>query len=198
MFKRNIKFVFSSFIVLVSLRASAFDPVTISTGLQAASNVMNGINKVDEAADVGFALSGLLDELGVESETDKSLEAAIKDMNEANSKARDLKWSKEELESNFGDLTDSGNALSKRIKSLKNSIQMSKKIAVIMGIRPKAAEKAVSIQEINLNSMMLEELQSMRKAQYLAYLESNRARIKRDMFIEEIKLNSNKKRDRNL
>ncbi len=196
MLKCNIKFVFASLLVLISENAIAFDPVTISTGLQAASNVMNGINKVDEAADVGFALSGLLDELGVESETDKSLEAAIKDMEEANSKARDLKWSKEELDSNFGDLSDSGKALARRIKSLKNSIQMSKKIALIMGIRPKAAEKAVSIQEINLNSMMLEELQSMRKAQYLAYLESNRARIKRDLFIEEIKLNSNKKRGR--
>ncbi len=192
MFKCNIKFLVILIVITTGNNANAFDPVTISTGLQAASNVMDGINKVDEAADVGFALSGLLEELGIDSETDESLELAIKNMNEANSKARDLKWSKEELDSNFGDMENSGRSLSRRIKSLKNSIQMSKKIASIMQIRPKAAERAVSIQEINLNSMMLEELQSLRKAQYMAYLESNRARIKREIFIEEIKLNSKK------
>jgi len=55
-----------------------------------------------------------------------------------------------------------------------------------MGFRPKTAEKAARIQEIKLDSMMLEELQAIRRSQYLAYLENQEAKHKRELLLKEI------------
>lgn len=166
-----------------SVKVFAFDPVTVAMTAQTAQSAMG---QMDEAADIGFSMFDLLSELGIETDSEKDLQTAVDRISQMNSQARDLKWSSDDLKRSLTSDLNNGQSLSRRIKSLRNAAQTSKKIASIMGFRPKAAEKAVRIQEIKLDSMILEELQSIRRAQYLAYLEDKEASQKRKLFIEQI------------
>lgn len=162
----------------------AFDPYTAAMTAETAYNFMN---KADEAADVGFALTDLLEELGEDTDSEEEMiQSSINKIENVYSRTRELGWLGSDLSNSINNDLRQGKSLSKRIKALKNIIQSSKKIATIMGFRPKAGEKAVRIQEIKINSMMLEELQAIRRAQYLAYLEDQEAKHKRDLFLKEI------------
>lgn len=185
MLKRSLTFPFIFFVMVMRASKSfAFDPVTVAMTAQSAQTMMN---QVDEAADIGFALTDLMSEVGMESDNEEeSLQKAVDRVYKINSDARDLKWTSEDLDRSLSEDLSKGKSLTRRIKALRNSIQASKRIATIMGFRPKAAEKAVRIQQIKLDSMMLEELQSIRRAQYLAYLEDKEAKLKREVFIHEI------------
>ncbi len=185
MFKRSLTFPFIFFVMVFrASRSFAFDPVTVAMTAQSAQTMMS---QVDEAADLGFALTDLMTEVGVETDSEEeSLQKSVDRLYKINSEARDLKYTSEDLDRSLNEDLNKGKSLTRRIKALKNSIQASKKIATIMGFRPKAAEKAVRIQQIKLDSMMLEELQSIRRAQYLAYLEDKEAKLKREVFIQEI------------
>lgn len=185
MSKHSLTYPFIFFVMIFKTTKSfAFDPVAMAMTAQSAQNI---INQVVEAADVGFALSDLMTEVGVETkQEEEDLQKAVDRIYKINSEARDLKWTSEDLDRSLNEDLTNGRSIGRRIKAMKNAIQASKKIATIMGFRPKAAEKAVRIQQIKLDAMMLEELQSIRKAQYLAYLEDNEAKLKREVFIQEI------------
>lgn len=174
----------TSFILGYRTDAFAFDPFTALVSADHAYSVMN---KVEEASDVGFALTDLLEELGVDADSEEAeIQSALDRIDSIYSKSRELEWTGRDItESIHGDLTR-GKNLTKKIKALRNTIQSSKKIAILMGFRPKAGEKAIRIQEIKINSMMLEELQAIRRAQYLAYLEDKEAKNKREVFLAEI------------
>lgn len=190
MFKRLLEWMVPLLIVSKSQKAFAFDPVTVAMTAQTAQSVMG---QVDEAADVGFSLIDLLSELGIETDSEEELEHAVDRIGQINSQARDLKWASEDLHRSLNDDLSKGNSLNRRIRALRSTVRTSKQIAALMGFRPKAAEKAVKIQEIKLNSMMLEELQSIRRAQYLSYLENREAKLKRDVFLQEIVEQRNEK-----
>lgn len=185
MSKHSLTYPFIFFVMIFKTTKSfAFDPVAMAMTAQSAQNI---INQVDEATDVGFALSDLMTEVGVETnQEEEDLQKAVDRIYKINSEARDLKWTSEDLDRSLNEDLTNGRSIGRRIKAMKNAIQASKKIATIMGFRPKAAEKAVRIQQIKIDAMMLEELQSIRKAQYLAYLEDKEAKLKREVFIQEL------------
>ncbi len=184
MFSCRLIYPFIVTIIFVrSAKVYAFDPVTVAMTAQSAQTAMG---QMDEAADIGFSMFDLLSELGIETDSEKDLQSAVDRISQMNSQARDLKWSSDDLKRSLTSDLNNGQSLSRRIKALKNAAQTSKKIASIIGFRPKAAEKAARIQEIKLDSMILEELQSIRRAQYLAYLEDKEASNKRKLFIEQI------------
>lgn len=175
---------------LKSSRSYAFDPFTAS---MATSSIME---KIDEASNVGFALTDLLSEVGVQNDNGKDLNTAIDSVRSYQNEAREIQWSSSDLKDSISRTLENGENLQKRMNSLKNVVQASKKIAGIMGIRPKAADGAARIQEITINSMMLEELQSIRKAQYLAFLEDKDAKLKREIYFQKI-LNQSENEVRN-
>ena len=184
MFSCRLIYPFIVTIIFVrSVKVFAFDPVTVAMTAQSAQTALG---QMDEAADVGFSMFDLLSELGTETDAEKDLQSALDRISQMNNQARELKWSSDDLKKSLTSDLNNGQSLSRRIKSLRNAAQTSKKIASIMGFRPKAAEKAARIQEIKLDSMILEELQSIRRAQYLAYLEDKEASNKRKLFIEQI------------
>lgn len=184
MLKYRLDLVVPLFVLLSVKRSFAFDPYSTAMAAQTAYSFMN---KADEAADVGFALTDLLEELGADTESEEEmLQSSMNRMESVYSKTRELGWLGSDLSNSISNDLTQGKSLTKKIKALKNTIQSSKKIATIMGFRPKAGEKAVHIQEIKINSMMLEELQAIRRAQYLAYLENQEAKHKRDLFLKEI------------
>lgn len=179
------------FIILSLTKSSksfAFDPFTAS---MATSSIMD---KIDEASNVGFALTDLLTEVGIQNDGDKDLNQAIDQLNSFQSQSRDAQWTTEDFNHSLNMTLENGQNLEKRMNALKNTVQASKKIASIMGFRPKAAESAVKIQEIRISSMMLEELQSIRKAQYLAYLANENEKIKREIYIQKILHQSDQER----
>jgi len=184
MLKYRLDLVLPLFVFISAKRTFAFDPYSTAMAAQTAYSFMN---KADEAADVGFALTDLLEELGTDTESEEEmLQSSMNRMESVYSKTRELGWLGSDLSNSINNDLTQGKSLTKKIKALKNTIQSSKKIATIMGFRPKAGEKAVHIQEIKINSMMLEELQAIRRAQYLAYLENQEAKHKRDLFLKEI------------
>lgn len=184
MLKYRLDLVLPLFVLISVKRSFAFDPYSTAMAAQTAYSFMN---KADEAADVGFALTDLLKELGSDTDSEEEmLQSSMNRLESVYSKTRELGWIGSDLSNSINNDLAQGKSLTKKIKALKNTIQSSKKIATIMGFRPKAGEKAVHIQEIKINSMMLEELQAIRRAQYLAYLENQEAKHKRDLFLKEI------------
>ena len=164
--------------------AFGFDPFTAMATADHAYSIMG---KVEESADLGFALTDLLEELGIDSDSEEAeIQRALDRVDNIYSKSRELEWTGRDISENINGDLKRGKNITRRIKALKNTIQSSKKIAVLMGLRPKAGEKALRIQEIKIDSMMLEELQAIRRAQYLAYLEDKEAKNKREVFLAEI------------
>lgn len=195
MLKYRLDLVLPLFVLITAKRSFAFDPYSAAMAAESAYSFMN---KADEAADVGFALTDLLEELGQDSDVEEEMiQSSINRIEGVYSKTRELGWLGSDLSNSINYDLRQGKSLTKKIKALKNTIQSSKKIATIMGFRPKAGEKAARIQEIKINSMMLEELQAIRRAQYLAYLENQEAKHKRDLFLKEI-LESGKSNKGNL
>lgn len=184
MLKYRLDLILPLFLILSSKRSFAFDPFTAAMATQSAYDVMN---KADEAADIGFALTDLLSEIGEDTDDEEqALQSSMNRIEGVYSKTRELGWLGSDLSNSINYDLKQGKSLSRKIRALKNTIQSSKKIATIMGVRPKAGEKAARIQEIKLDSMMLEELQAIRRAQYLAYLENQEAKHKRELFLKEI------------
>lgn len=165
---------------------AAFDPTTIAMGAQAVSGIMGGLDKADEAADLGFSLGDLLSELGVDPDGSGAMKNAVSNLEDLSSKARDLRWSKDDVRTALDYDLKRANSMTEKLKALRNMISASKRIATIIGVRPKAGEKAAVIQEIRINSMILEELQAMRRAQFLAYLEDRETKARRDIFMEQV------------
>jgi hypothetical protein len=173
-------------ILLFGSTAYSFDPTTVAMGAQAVSGIMGGLDKADEAADLGFSLGDLLSELGLEPEGEGAMKNAVSNLEDLSAKARDLRWSKDDVRTALDYDLKRANSVADKLKVLRNMISVSKRIATIIGVRPKAGEKAAVIQEIRINSMILEELQAMRRAQFLAYLEDRETKARRDIFMQEI------------
>lgn len=183
---RLILFYFLVCLTIKSSKSYAFDPFTAS---MATSSIMD---RIDEASNVGFALTDLLSEVGIQNDNGNDLNSAIDSIRGYHNEVKDAQWNTTDISEAISRTLENGESLERRMNSLKNAVQASKKIAGIMGVRPKAADGAAKIQEIRISSMMLEELQSIRKAQYLAYLEDKDAKIKREIYLQKI-LNQSEK-----
>lgn len=172
------------FIIVTTLTKSsksfAFDPFTAT---MATNSIMD---KIDEASNIGFAFTELLTEIGIQNDGNKDLNQAIDQLNSFQTQSRDAQWTTDDFNHSLNMTLENGQNLEKRMNALRNAVQASKKIASLMGFRPKAAESAAKIQEIRISTMMLEELQSIRKAQYLTYLENENEKIKRELYIKKI------------
>lgn len=177
-------------VIVVSLilrqKCLAFDPVTVAAGAQAVSGIMQGLEKADKVADIGFSLGDLMSELGVAPESEGEMKDAVSRLERLNSKAKDLQWTKEDIRNALDYDLKRAVTLSEKVRALRNLISASKKVATVIGMRPKAAERAARVQELRVNSMILDELQSIRRAQFLAYLEDREKKARRDIFIQEI------------
>lgn len=123
-------------------------------------------------------------ELDIEQNSDAELQRAVGRLNELNQKAQELKWSSQELKNALNGDIQKADTFAAKIKTLKNMIAASKRIAVIMGVRSKTAEKAAHLQQININSQMLEELQGIRREQFLSMLEAKEFKIKRELYLQ--------------
>lgn len=171
------------FALIITVFKAGIAKADAAAGAQAVSIFMD---KMDEAAGVGFAVSDLLEDLGLENDNEEQLEKAVSELESINSKIRDARWTHDE----FKQITDydlkRGRSLTTKIKALSRLIDWSKKVASVAGVRPKAADAALKVQQIKIDSMILEELQSMRRTQYLAHLENQKYKTDRELYLNEI------------
>lgn len=166
--------------------AYAFDPFSIATGAQAVSGILGGLEKVDELADAGFAVSDLLTELDIDPETDQEIEAQVTRLEELDRKARELRSTGRDVRSlTSNDLLRSKN-FATRIKRVRDMIRTTKRLGVLMGLRPKASEKALKIQDARLQYMILDELMAIRRMQFESQLENKELKAKYQIALNEV------------
>ncbi|MBN8540726.1 MAG: hypothetical protein J0L82_10105 [Deltaproteobacteria bacterium] len=173
-------------IVLVGSKALAFDPFTIATGAQAVSGIMGGLDKIDELADAGFAVSDLLSELEIEPETDQEIEAQVRRLEALENQMRDLRVSRKELSSLVTTDFARAQTFQAKVRRLREMIRTTKRLAALMGFRPKAGEKALKIQETRLQYMILDELMAIRRMQFEEALNSKESRAKFQLSIAKV------------
>ena len=158
-------------------RARAFDPFTAAQGVQAANGILGGMEKLNDASDVGFAFSELLDELDVDQSSDAEVTEVVKrleklegdsnELNSINQGSRELLNGRSIQRKSFGD----------KIRHLRSMIQMTKRLGAILGIKPKAASNAIQLQQSRISYMMLDELMAIRRTQYEQNLRDDEQRI---------------------
>ena len=109
-----------------------------------------------------------------------------------NSDLREIKWSSDELKYSLESDIDSTKSFAQKLKQMRKMLSISKKLASAFGLKTKGSDRVATLQQVKINSMMLDELQSMHRMQLLAYLDSKEKAAKQDVFINKIILEEKK------
>lgn len=187
------------FLVINSKNSFAFDPYTAMTIAQTTSGVLGSMKGVSENFQdlssfsdlLGIANEtmdesvGLADDLGYESDT-STIDKKVEKLEELNSKIKELKWSKDEMKYALDSDITQAKSLTQKIKQMRKIISVSKKLGGIFGLKTKGSEKVATLQQVKISSSMLDELQSMRKMQLLAYLEDKERIINQDIYLNKL------------
>lgn len=175
---------------LAGSKAVAFDPTALGGAIATGNGLIGGMGALEEAADIGFALTELLEETGIHAEEDPQLNRTIKRLEDLNRTAKDLDWSGMQIHQALTEDLAKANSVQDKLRALRSMLSATKRIAEIIQKSPKAGQRALSIQEIRINSMILDELQSMRRAQTLAYLQDEEVKKRRTIYFQTLKQKS--------
>ena len=200
MLKPDLKY-FSIFLFLIikSSVSLAFDPYTAMTVAQTTSGVLGSMKGISEnfedlsnfsdllgiTTDVMDESVGLAGDLGYESDT-SAIDNKVEKLEELNSKIKDLKMTKDEMKYALDSDINQAKSLTQKIKQMRKIISVSKKLGGIFGLKTKGSEKVATLQQVKISSSMLDELQSMRKMQLLAYLEDKERIINQDLYLNKL------------
>lgn len=200
MLKPDLKY-FSIFLFLIikSTVSLAFDPYTAMTVAQTTSGILGSMKGISEnfedlsnfsdllgiTTDVMDESVGLAGDVGYESDT-SAIDNKVEKLEELNSKIKDLKWSKDEMKYALDSDINQAKSLTQKIKQMRKIISVSKKLGGIFGLKTKGSEKVATLQQVKISSSMLDELQSMRKMQLLAYLEDKERIINQDLYLNKL------------
>ncbi len=169
-----------AFSVTISLSGSkglAFDPTALVGG------VLGG---VDEGINVGFALTDLLGELDVAPESEEEVRKAVGELEKLSSKVNQYNSNQKEVASLLQTDLSKAKTLQDKIRAVKTMISASKRIAEIMGVRPKAGAAAAQVQQMKINSMILDELQAIRRQMFLSSLANRESEARRSILLNDI------------
>lgn len=200
MLKPDIKYFSILLILIIKTNVSlAFDPYTAMTVAQTTSGVLGSMKGISDnfedlsnfsdllgiTTDVMDESVGLGDDLGYEADT-SVIDRKVEKLEELNSKIKELKWSKDEMKYALDSDITQAKSLTQKIKQMRKIISVSKKLGGIFGLKTKGSEKVATLQQVKLSSSMLDELQSMRKMQLLAYLEDKERIINQDLYLHKL------------
>jgi hypothetical protein len=197
-----LKYSLIPFIVTVSLysiRGYAFDPFTTLTAASSAASLLNSAQGMSETvgdlsqfseflgttAETFEEVGGLGADLGFESDSNE-LDQKAQRLEKLNSQLRDLCWTSDDLKYTLDSDINSTKSLSQKIRQMRKLISISKKLAGGFGLKTKNSDKVATLQQVKINSMMLDELQAMRKMQLLGYLEDKERIAKQDIYLNRI------------
>lgn len=173
-------------IVITGSKAYAFDPFTIAAGVQAVSGIMGSLREADEMADAGFAVADLVDELDIDTETDQDIEAQVKRLEEIERQSRNLRDGERDINSLIGQDLARSRSFASRIRRVRDMIQTTKRLAAMMGLRPKSGEKGLKVQEARLQYMILDELMAIRRMQFESALENKERRANYQLALGQV------------
>ena len=174
-------------VILWSSKSFAFiDPFTIAAGVSAVTSLMKTSKEIDEVADIGISAGELLGEFDVDMTSDREIEEQIKRLEDLNRQSRELQDASTNARNIFDNDLDRSQSLAKKIKSIREMVKISKQVASLMGVRPKAGERALKVQETKLNYLMLDELVSIRRMQFETMLESKEQRARFTIAMERV------------
>lgn len=141
---------------------------------------------VEEVIDSGFAFGELLNELDVETGSDSEADQSIHELEELKRKTLGLKDSQEDLVRYFERDLRKAKSSAAKLRAIKNMIESSKRIASIMGVKPRTGQAAASVQQMKINTMILNELQEIRRNQEFQVLKDNQVRYRRSILLDQI------------
>lgn len=173
-------------VVITGSSASAFDPFTIAAGAQAVSGILGTMREADELADAGFAVADLVDELDIDTETDQEIEAQVRRLEEIERQSRTLREGERDIKSLIGQDLARSRSFASRVRRVRDMIKTTKRLAALMGLRPKAGEKGLKVQEARLQYMILDELMAIRRMQFEIALESKEQRAKYQLALGQV------------
>ncbi|MDG0816483.1 hypothetical protein [Bdellovibrio svalbardensis] len=167
-------------ISLSGSKGLAFDPTTLASGLTGA------FGTIDETIGVGFALSDLLGELDVSPESEEEVRKAVGELEKLNSRVGEVNANSREVHQLLQADLSRAKSLQEKLRAIKTMIAASKRIAEVMGFRPKAGSYAAQVQQLKINSMILDELQAIRRQMFLSSLEERQNKARRSILLESI------------
>lgn len=173
-------------IVVSGSQALAFDPFTIAAGVQTVSGIMGGLRDADEMADAGFAVADLMGELDIDSETDQEIAAQVSRLEEIERQANGLRNGQRDIQSLLGQDLSRSRSFAAQIKRVRDMIKTTKRLAALMGLRPKAGEKGLKVQEARIQYMILDELMAIRRMQFESALNSKEQTAKYQLAIGQV------------
>lgn len=173
-------------VVITGSSASAFDPFTIAAGAQAVSGILGTMREADELADAGFAVADLVDELDIDTETDQEIEAQVRRLEEIERQSRTLREGERDIKSLIGQDLARSRSFASRVRRVRDMIKTTKRLAALMGLRPKAGETGLKVQEARLQYMILDELMAIRRMQFESTLENKEQRAKYQLALGQV------------
>ena len=206
MFKYNLVPVL--FLVgLESEKAFAFDPFTALTATSSAASILGSAQGISEtlgdvsqfsdflgiASETLDESAGLASDLGYETDS-KELDEQVGRMEDLNQKLKEIKWNSQELKYTFDGDIQRTKSLAQKIRHMRRIFSISKKLAGAFGLKSKGSEKVATLQQVKINSMMLDELQAMRRLQLLAFLEEKEREARQDIYLNKIVIQEEKKK----
>lgn len=180
--------------------AKALDPYLIIEALGAASSMVqtsedqSNKSAIDQFSDyLGEGASILEEGSEISEEFNSDLESAqlaekAEKLQQLNSKMKNIKSTSEDLKMNLDADINSTKKLSQKMRQAKNIIKASKKLASLFGLKTKGSEKVATLQQVKINSMMLDELQNMNRMQLLTYLDTKEKTLNRELYLNKIML----------
>lgn len=200
MLKPDLKYCLILLLLIIKSNVSlAFDPYLAMTVAQTTSGVLGSMKGISDNFEdlssfsdlLGIANEtmdesvGLAGDLGYESDT-SAIDNKVERLEELNSKIKELKWSKDEIKYALDSDINQAKSLTQKIKQMRKIISVSKKLGGIFGLKTKGSEKVATLQQVKISSSMLDELQSMRKMQLLAYIEDKERIINQDLYLNKL------------
>ncbi len=174
-------------VLLLSPRCFAFvDPFTIAAGVQVVSGVMGAMKETDEVMDIGISASELMGEFDVDNSSDDEIRGQIKRLEALSQQGRELRDVTERGKSLFDNDLDRSRSLAQKLKTIREMVKFSKRVAALMGVRPKAGERALKVQEVKINYLILDELMAIRQMQFSSLLESKEQKERLQIAMERV------------
>lgn len=190
------------FVFVVPMTAWAFDPFTIAAGAQAIGGILGtaGGRGADfaDAAETGIALGELLTEVGMDPTADEEAKNAVLRLEGLRRQVRETKALGRDVEHAIDIESVKAASHAERLKKIRRLVETIKKVGILFGAKPKVAEKALQIQQAQLNQMMLEELFSARRARLNEFLKEQSSLIERQSFLEKIQEEERRNQDEQL
>lgn len=168
--------------------AFALDPFTVAAAAKTAGSIYSGdVSSLGALADSAESLGGLLLDLDIDSSNDEEGRRQLKELQDLSKKADEAKIVDSDLRQTLKSGLARSESVSDKINQARKMIEIQRKIANLFGLRPKLAEHANSIQQTQVNYLILDELIALHQLEMRSHLDAESSFIARKAIVEKIR-----------